>query len=185
MILQENEQEIIEAILQLTYKIELERSLKEDLKSAIEHSDTIPLSMVIKNIFFEIACLYDVFEDDCRSCRDLHPELGNDNKKDILRTALSDLLMSQYKDHPKLYDYCIDYIYYGGTKIEVTEICREDWGYILFKGIGNNRYYLDLMMNKTFAYWSETRIIDEAAAKSLIADPSIENGRSIFYKYGA
>jgi hypothetical protein len=185
MILQENEQEIIETILQLTYKIELDRLLKEDLKSAIEHSDTIPVSMVIKNIFFEIACLYDVFEDDCRSCRDLHPELSIDNKKDILRTALSDLLMSQYKDHPILYAHCIDHIYFGGDKIEVTEICREDWGYIIFKAVGNNDYYLDLMMNKSSAYWSETRKIDEAAAESLIADPSVENGRSIFYKYGA
>jgi hypothetical protein len=184
MNLQEDQKAILETILQLTYKIESDKSLKEDLKSAIKHSDTIPLSGDIKSVLFQIACLYDVFESDCHSCKDLHPELSDDNKKDILRTALTDVLKDQRKEFHRLYTVSIDYVYYGNEKIEVTEICREGFVYILFKAKGKNEYYLDFVRNNSSAYWSETRKIDEAAAKSLIADPGFENVRSIFYEFG-
>ena len=71
-------------------------------------------------------------------------------------------------------------IIYNSQTIKVIEICREEFGFILFKAVNRGEYYLDIVRNHSFAYWSEIIEVSEEAANELIAEPTYYKAQVIF-----
>lgn len=48
------------------------------------------------------------------------------------------------------------HLQFESETIEVEELLKENFGFILYRGVENGRHYLTVVRNHSFAYWDET-----------------------------
>jgi hypothetical protein len=74
-------------------------------------------------------------------------------------------------------------IQYLEKEIQVSEIFREDYGFILYEGLNGAGFFLDVLKNHSAAYWSEQHKITEAEKEELLKTPSYFKALEISARY--
>jgi len=120
----------------------------------------------------QLECNLGIFRHETLGFRDREPGVDVATKRRAILAALEGALRGDFDApaaHP--YDLVIQHLVFDGEKLDVTELCRAQWAFILFRAT-TGAYYLDVVKNHSAAYWSECARIDEAEASALLADPS-------------
>lgn len=127
----------------------------------------------------QLECNLGTFRHDTHGFRDREPAVDALAKRRAILAALEGALLGDFNApdaHP--YELTIQHLVVDGVKLDVTELCRAEWAFILFRAT-TGAYYLDVVKNHSAAYWSERARIDEAEANALLADPSPDRAERI------
>lgn len=120
----------------------------------------------------QLECNLGLFRHDTHGFRDREPGVDPLAKRRVILAGLEAALRRDFDApaaHP--YELFIQRLRVDGAYLDVTELCRAEWAFILFRAT-TGAYYLDVVKSHSAAYWSECAQIDAAEADALVADPS-------------
>lgn len=103
---------------------------------------------------------------------DARPDLTQADKQALLREVLASHLGGAPVELPTLFHRKTAYIHFRDERIRVEEVLHEAWGYILYRALDEEAYYLNVMKNMSFAYYDETYRLDKSQGEAFIAQPS-------------
>jgi hypothetical protein len=105
---------------------------------------------------------------------DARPDLTQADKQALIRAVLTSHLAGAPTDLPQLFHRKTAYLHFRDARVRVEEVLREDWGYLLYRALDTDHYYLNVCKNMSFAYYDETYRLSKAQGEAFIAHPSYE-----------
>ena len=105
---------------------------------------------------------------------DARPDLNQADKKALIRGVLASHLAGVPTELPQLFHRKTAYIHFRDARVRVEEVLFEAWGYILYRALDTDAYYLNVCKNMSFAYYDETYRLTKAQGEAFIAKPSYE-----------
>lgn len=179
--LSETDKDFISQLLDILESKREVKALQFESRKIIKYFDEKSVNGAIRSLTCQLECNLNIFESETLSFKDLRPELSENEKRLSIIVAFKEALKGNL-NFENTYETYIKYVIYNSDKIEVTEIYRENFGFILFKAVNSNEYYLDVMKNHSFAYWSELARITPSDAEELLKNSSYQNSLIILSK---
>ena len=153
------------------------------VKTVIKKFTKKSLAAFVRDWTTQLECLLGIFESETLAFKDLKPGLNLTERQRIIQDQFERFLNHEYRQVDVIYEIYTRYLMYNSDKIEVEEILRENFSFILFKAIHSNEYYLDVVKNHSFAYWTETCNLPAAEAEAFIKKSGYWEAQSLVGKY--
>jgi hypothetical protein len=176
------EKEFIKHILKLTDD-DVEDINRSSIAGLIKKYESKPMGGVVRNWVLQLEGLLDIPDDETHAFKDLRPDLDANAKLMMIRDTFEKFLNNEFREGVRLYKYYTKYLIVDLQKIEVEEVCREDFGFILYRTVNGEDYYLDVLVNQSFAYWSENCKLLAADAEAFLKKPNYLAALSLLGKH--
>lgn len=112
---------------------------KACVKSIIVEFESKPVNGAVRNLVTQLECHLGIFESDTLGYVDIQPGIDSGTKWGKLIEALRKAGTDEFT-FQELYRLYIKYITYDSNQIEVSEVCRENFGFILHKAVHGPTY---------------------------------------------
>jgi hypothetical protein len=179
----QEEKEFVRSILELT-GVSTRQIDRSAVVALIKKYQAKPLNGLVRNWTTQLECLLDIFKSPTLSFEDLMPDLDQESRRRMIWDKFEKFLAGNFEDEDsEPYRIYTKYIIYNSKRIEVKELCRENFGFILFRAVDGNDYYLDVVLNQSFAYWNETCMVPAADAETFLNNPGYANARELLARY--
>lgn len=159
------------------YARHLDRILADDLNgdalaSALDQLSPLYVDSRLVELQKTAAMVWGLPGDPDYTWEDARPDLAQADKQALVRAVLTSHLAGAPTELPQLFHRKTAYIQFRGERIRVEEVLREDWGYILYRALDADTYYLNVCKNNSFAYYDETYRLSKAQGEAFISQPS-------------
>jgi len=126
----------------------------------------------------QLECNLGIYRNELMGFRDREPGIDALTKRRGILAGLEAALRGDFDAPARPYELFIQRLRVDGAYLDVTELCRAQWAFILFRAT-TGAYYLDVVKNHSAAYWTECARVDAAEAEALVAEPTPEHADRI------
>ncbi len=105
---------------------------------------------------------------------DARPDLSLPEKKSLVLENIRLFAEGGDQELTRLFYAQTAYIRFRGARIRVERVLQDDGGFILYRALDEEAYYLDVMKNMSFAYYSECYRLSKPQGEAFLAKPSYE-----------
>jgi hypothetical protein len=105
---------------------------------------------------------------------DARPDLSQAEKQRLILDMVGVFKAGGDALVPELYHRTPRYIKFRGERIKIKVVHSEAWGYVLFRALEEEAYYLEVLKNVSAVYYNETYRLTTAQGEAFLARPSYE-----------
>lgn len=145
----------------------------EEVRSCIHTNESRPINGGIREWVTQLECVLGIFARDRWACRDLFPEKPQAVKLEVLIAEGKKMLKGKY-ELERLFSLYPRFITVNALSIEVEELAKENYGFILYRAVETEIHYLEVVRNHSAAHWEETVLLTAEEADEFRSAPSYE-----------
>ncbi len=135
--------------------------MQRNVAALIEEFERVPINGLVRQKMLDLSCHLGIYQSNVMSYRFTAESVTHQKGVEILIEVLSLLKQSGPIEVPdNLYQLYRKWIVWEGQQIEVEELVKDNWNYIVMKSKEHGELFIEVLNSRSAAYWDRLFLVD-------------------------